>query len=201
MCAYVWQLTILEIAYTPVQFMKLLAFAASNSQRSINRALVKYSLGRIKNISPELEIELLDLNDFEMPIYSIDRENDTGIPEKAQDFLKHIGEADFVLVSFAEHNGFVTAAWKNIFDWMSRIDAKVWQQKPIAMLAATPGGRAGQNVLASQAMLAPHFGGELIGQLGIGGWNNAWDPDKETLLADTEIKALDELLTNLLQEN
>jgi NAD(P)H-dependent FMN reductase len=85
-----------------------------------------------------------------MPIYSIDRERDGGIPGPAHDFCGRIGAADAVLVSFDEHNDFVTAAWKNVFDWMSRIEMKLWQGKPVVMLAASPGPRAGANVLASQ---------------------------------------------------
>lgn len=43
---------------------KLLAFGASNSSDSINKQLAKYSSKQFKNVN----IELLDLNDYEMPI-------------------------------------------------------------------------------------------------------------------------------------
>jgi len=39
-------------------------------------------------------VKFLDLNDFEMPIYSIDRETESGIPDLAKSFYKEIGEAD-----------------------------------------------------------------------------------------------------------
>ena len=72
--------------------MKLLAFAASNSRESINRQLVDYAVGLLADGQIEgvpagaLEISSLDLNDFEMPIYSIDRQNADGIPQPAHDF-------------------------------------------------------------------------------------------------------------------
>ncbi len=50
-----------------------------------------------------MTVETIDLNDYEMPIYSIDRQNDGGIPQLAHDFFDKIGEADAVLISFAEH--------------------------------------------------------------------------------------------------
>ena len=135
--------------------LKILAFAASNSRNSINRDLVEHAASRFRDeIEAEAEIEFLDLNDFEMPIYSIDRERANGIPTPARTLFEKIGAADALLVSFAEHNGFVSAAWKNTFDWMSRIEMKIWQGKPVVMLAASPGPRAGANVLASQQMLA-----------------------------------------------
>lgn len=178
--------------------MTILAFAATNSRHSINRALIGHATSRLERVAPGARIAMLDLNDYEMPIYSIDREKADGIPAPAQDFFDRIGAAEGVLVSFAEHNGFVTAAWKNVFDWMSRIEMKLWQGKPVAMLAASPGPRAGANVLASQQMLAPRFGADLRGSLGIGKWPDAWDAAGKRLLRPEDIGALDNLLGQLV---
>ncbi len=179
--------------------MKILAFAASNSRNSINRALIEFAASRLQaQILPGAEIEFVDLNDYEMPIYSKDRELETGIPSAAQSFLDKIGGADAVLVSFAEHNGSVTAAWKNIFDWMSRIDMKLWQGKALVMLAATPGGRAGAGVLGIQEMIAPFFGAALRGTLGIGKWAESWDVKNGSLVKADDVAALDGLLTALV---
>ncbi|MFT5707446.1 MAG: chromate reductase, partial [Oceanospirillaceae bacterium] len=62
--------------------MKLLAFAASNSTKSINKQLATFTTTLIEHT----QVELLDLNDYEMPIYSEDREQASGIPAKAQQF-------------------------------------------------------------------------------------------------------------------
>ncbi|SLN73540.1 NADPH-dependent FMN reductase [Roseisalinus antarcticus] len=180
--------------------MRILAFAASNSRRSINRVLVENAVSRLHDtIAPEAKTERLDLNDYDMPIYSIDREREAGIPAPALDFFGQIGAADAVLVSYAEHNGSVTAAWKNLFDWMSRIEMKLWQGKPLVMLAASPGSRAGAGVLADQSRLAPHFGAELRGTLGIGKWAEAWDAEALALARPEDRAALDALLFRLVQ--
>ncbi|MEO0916771.1 MAG: NAD(P)H-dependent oxidoreductase [Pseudomonadota bacterium] len=175
--------------------MKILAFAASNHSQSINRALVGYAADRLQHLRPEAQIEFVDINDFEMPIYSVDREKADGIHPLAQNFFEIIGAADAVLVSFAEYNGYVTAAWKNIYDWMSRINAKVWQDKPIVILAATPGPRAGANVLGTQEFTAPFFGMDLKGQHGVGKWAEAWDGT--TLTREEDIAAIDAALAKL----
>lgn len=179
--------------------MKLMAISASNSRASINRSLVSYATDRLRGIleiNPDIDVP--DLNEFEMPLYSIDRENETGIPLPAHDFFNRIGSSDALLVSFAEHNGSVTAAWKNLFDWMSRVDTNVWQGKPLAMLAATPGPRAGAGVLGNQAMLAPHFGAKVVGKLGIGNWTTSWDAQMKKLTQNPHIDALDQLLSKLV---
>ena len=98
--------------------MKILAFAGSNSKNSINKELLNYTLGKLENV----EIDLVDINDFEMPIYSIDRQIENGFPELAVDFHKKVEAADGLIISLVEHNGNFSVALKNILDWVSRID-------------------------------------------------------------------------------
>ncbi|MEM6889282.1 MAG: NAD(P)H-dependent oxidoreductase [Pseudomonadota bacterium] len=176
--------------------MKILAFAASNHSNSINRQLVNYAAGRLAQMQPSVQIEYLDLNDYEMPIYSIDREKADGIHSSAKAFYEKIGEADALLIAFAEYNGFVTSAWKNIFDWMSRIDMKIWQDKDAVILAATPGSRAGANVLNSQETLAPFFGMNIKGKFGVGLWNDSWDGN--VLIKQEDTEGVDAALQGLL---
>jgi NAD(P)H-dependent FMN reductase len=122
---------------------KILAFGASSSRQSINKKFANYAANQVENG----EVVLLDLNDFEMPIYSIDREKENGIHELAHKFKEHISNADGIIISFAEHNGAYSAAFKNIFDWVSRIESDVWSSKPMYLLSTSPGGRGGQSVL------------------------------------------------------
>lgn len=49
--------------------MKIVAFAGSNSSTSINKELVKYTLKQFSND----EVILLDLNDFQAPLFSVDQ--------------------------------------------------------------------------------------------------------------------------------
>lgn len=134
--------------------MKILAFAASNSRESINGILANY----VAHLVPGAHVDLLDINDYEMPIFSVEREKDLGSPKQAQAFFEKIGSADAIIISYAEHNGSYTAAYKNLFDWTSRIDTKVFQQKPMLILSTSPGPGGGKNVLASALNSAPHFG-------------------------------------------
>ena len=110
--------------------MKITAFAATNSTQSINLALVKSALHTFQ----EHEIQILDLNDYEMPIYSPER-NQGGIPEKALAFNQILQESDALIIGLAEHNGTFSTAFKNIFDWGSRADKAFFQQKPMLLLS------------------------------------------------------------------
>lgn len=121
----------------------ILAFGASNSKKSINKQLASF----VANQVADAEVNLVDLNDYEMPIYSIDREQESGIPQLAHDFKEQITKCDAIVISFAEHNGAYSVAFKNVFDWLSRIDQDVWLGKPMFLLATSPGGRGGKTVL------------------------------------------------------
>lgn len=133
--------------------MKILAFAGSNSSTSINKELVKFVLKSFQND----EINLIDLRDYDMPIYSVDREKQ-GFPEKAHLFLKEIENCDAIICSLAEHNRSYSAAFKDIFDWSSRINVKVFQDKPMFLMTTSPGGFGGGNVMNTAKTFFPQFG-------------------------------------------
>ena len=122
---------------------KIIAFAGSSSKKSINKQLVTFTSTLFENS----ESEIVDLNEYEMPIYSADIEQENGIPQLAIDFYKKLGSADLIIISLAEHNGAYSSAFKNIFDWTSRYNSKLFQQKPILLMATSPGPRGGLGVL------------------------------------------------------
>ncbi|WP_299793387.1 NAD(P)H-dependent oxidoreductase [uncultured Shewanella sp.] len=151
--------------------MKLLAFAASNSSASINKQLATYAASLVEGA----EIEILDINDYEMPIYSQERENELGQPELAQQFFAKIGSVDGIIISFAEHNGSYTAAYKNLFDWTSRIDMKVFQNKPMVLLATSPGPGGAATVLAAATGSAPYFAADVKASLSVPSFYDNFD--------------------------
>jgi chromate reductase, NAD(P)H dehydrogenase (quinone) len=149
--------------------MKIFAFAASNSRQSVNKKLLQFVCGYFK----EAETELADLNSYEMPIYSADRERETGIPQAAIDFAAKIDAADCLIISFAEHNGAYTAAFKNIFDWVSRIPGrKAFGDKPMLLTATSPGARGGAGVLDLAQKRMPFSGGRVLGVFSLPSFNN-----------------------------
>ncbi|MCO6173516.1 NAD(P)H-dependent oxidoreductase [Flavobacterium sp. NRK F10] len=137
--------------------MKIVAFAGSTSSTSINRELVKFVLRSF----PDDTVNLLDLNDFEMPVFSVDRE-EKGFPEQAHQFLAAIAESDVIICSMSEHNKNFTAAFKNIFDWCSRINVKVFQDKKMFLMSTSPGGYGGGNSMALAQKNFPAFGADII---------------------------------------
>ncbi|MFT7560112.1 MAG: chromate reductase [Flavobacteriales bacterium] len=174
--------------------MKVLAFAASSSKNSINQKLVKYAASLVDGA----EIELLDLNDFEMPIFSVDKEAEIGKHPVAQKFIAAIAAADALLISFAEHNGSYSAAYKNLFDWASRVEQKVYQGKPAVFLATSPGPGGARNVLAAAVSSAPHFGVDLKAQLSVAKFFDVFDVEQSVIKDDGVANELKAALSQLM---
>jgi len=151
--------------------MKLLAFAASSSKKSINKKLATYAASLVENA----QVEILDLNDYEIPIFSEDKEKELGQPGLANKFLSKIGDSDAVIISFAEHNGSYTAAYKNLFDWCSRISRNVFQEKPLVFLSTSPGPGGGANVLDAASKSAKYFAGDVKATLSIPSFYDNFD--------------------------
>jgi len=121
---------------------KILAFAGSTSSTSINKKLAIYAAENLENTS----FDIIDLRDFEMPMYSEDEEKN-GFSENTKKFSGLLDKYDGFILSLAEHNGSYAAAFKNIFDWSSRVEANVFRDKPLLLMATSPGGMGGRFVL------------------------------------------------------
>jgi len=167
--------------------LKIVAFSTSNSKNSINKKLAAYVAGLFDGA----DIEVLDLNDYEIPLFSVDREAEIGQAEPAKDFLAKIASADFLVVSTAEHNGNFPAAWKNLFDWCTRIEKQVFQNTPMILLSTSPGGRGGATVMEIALNSFPRFGTEIKAHLSIPNFNDHFDSEANEL---TDASYKDELM-------
>ena len=157
--------------------MKIIAFAATNHSKSINKQLIEYAASLLTKV----DVEILDLNHYELPLYSQDREEELGHPKLAKAFLAKIADSDGLIISFAEHNGSYTVAYKNIFDWCSRIEPKVFQNKPMVLLATSPGSMGASTVLAAAIQSAPYFDGIVKASLSIPSFFDNFDNEKQQL--------------------
>ena len=174
---------------------KVLAFGASSSSRSINKKLAYYSVHRLKDV----EINYVELNDFELPLFSVDLEEEIGHPAAAIRFKDLIKNADGIIISFAEHNGNYTAVFKNLLDWISRVEKSTWLAKPMLLLATSPGGRGGQGVLDIAGKRFPFMDGVIVAEFSLPFFYKNFDPEKGIL--DEELKEKFEQVLLIFQES
>jgi NAD(P)H-dependent FMN reductase len=172
--------------------MKITAFGASYSRTSINRQWAEYVSVQIPG---DNTLRVLDLNDYDLPVYTVEREKELGIPASVGQFVDELNAADLIVVSFAEYNGTYTAGFKNLFDWASRHQLKMFENKPMILLAAAPGPRGGATVLQTAVERFPRHGARVIGSMALPRFKETFNPEQG--LVDPELrKELDALITS-----
>lgn len=172
---------------------KIITIAGSNSQKSINKSLLSYTSSLIENT----EIISIDLNDYILPIYGVDYEAENGIPSAIKRLNEIFDTADGFMVSLAEHNGSYAAAFKNTIDWLSRANMKVWREKPMLLMATSPGGRGGATVLQSAKAYFPFLGGDVIADFSL---PNFYDNFSDAEISNQELKKELNMKVQLFEE-
>ncbi|UFH46110.1 NAD(P)H-dependent oxidoreductase [Flavobacterium galactosidilyticum] len=172
--------------------MKIIAFGASPSKNSINKKLAAYAADLFENA----EVEVLDLNDFQMPLFSIDVEKEIGKHALAQAFLDKIATATILVVSLAENNGNYSAAFKNVFDWCTRIRKDVFQDKPMLVMATSTGAKGGASVLGIAKNAFPFYGGNIKATFSLPSFDTNFDIEKGGISNIELRKELQKLITD-----
>jgi NAD(P)H-dependent FMN reductase len=180
---------------------KIIAFGASNSSQSINKQLAEYTSTQLQKV----DVTILDLNNFELPVYSTDIEKQSGIPANAMRFLQFIQECDAIIISLAEYNGLHTSAFKNLWDWLSRIPMEkpmnIWDNKPMFLLGTSPSKREESNVMKVSLQLFPMFGATIISNFHLPSFNHFFKDEeiiepKQKALFTIELEKFQNYLNN-----
>ena len=158
--------------------MKIIGFAASNSSVSINQQLVSHALKLVEHT------ELIILSDYIAPIYSEDLEKAEGIPPAIKNLDAKLKEADKIVISVSEHNGNISAFFKNILDWLSRNNRDFLSDKQVIILSASPGGGGAKSALNITERTLPFFGAEVASTLSVKGFHDIF---KDGKIVDQEL--------------
>jgi len=172
--------------------MKIIAFGGSPSKNSINKKLATYAAHLFENA----EVEVLDLNNFQIPLFSVDIEAEIGQHDLAKAFLAKIAQADILVVSLAENNGNYSAAFKNVFDWCTRITKKIFQDKPMLLMATSTGAKGGGSVLGIAKNAFPFYGGNIKATFSLPSFNDNFDVEKGRISNQELDKQLREIVRN-----
>lgn len=168
--------------------MNILAFGASTSKSSINQQFAHFAAHQFEG-----EINMIDLNDFEMPLFSVDKEKENGFPEEAHELHEIIENSDFLVISMTEHNGSYSAAFKNTLDWCSRLDNNVFHEKPMLLISTSPGKLGAKFVLEAALSRFPRHSANIIGHFSL---PNFGDNFKDGIINEELAKEFSDLIAN-----
>jgi NAD(P)H-dependent FMN reductase len=158
---------------------KILAFAGSNSSKSINKELVTYTVGIIDK--EEYQVEHVLLEDFSLPMFGTDLEEESGIPENAKKLRELFLGCDGFIFSSPEHNGLPPAFLKNHLDWISRVDkTSIFNDKPVFIMSTSPGPRGGSSNRDNLASILSYWGARDVESFGLPSFFNNFKENKIT---------------------
>lgn len=174
----------------------LLAFAGSNSSTSINYKLVAYTVSLI----PDHKVQLLDMHKFPFPMFSEDLEREEGYSNALRELYADIRNSEALILSVNEHNGQPSAYFKNLVDWLSRIDRRFLEEKPILLMATSNGKRGAKGSMGLVEQLLLRFGALSVKTFSLPEFSSNFEAEKgilDTRLTQEHKQALDSLLQTL----
>ncbi len=121
--------------------MRILAFAASLKETSLNRRLLRLA-ARLAS-EGGATVEMGDFADFVCPNYDADLEAAEGVPVGAVRLGKQLDQVDGILLSSPEYNSSLPGTLKNTIDWVSRLKPLPWRGKSGLLMAVSDGAFGG----------------------------------------------------------
>jgi chromate reductase len=181
---------------------KLLMFAGSARNASTNKQLAALAASTAQKAGTK--VTLIDLKDFEMPIYDGDLEGDAGLPENAKRLKQLFVEHDGLFIASPEYNSSFSPLLKNALDWISRRhtenEPSLWayKGKVAALGAVSPGALGGLRGLVPLRMMLGNIGVTVVPkQVAISNGLSAFD-DAGALKNEQQSKMLKATLDQLI---
>jgi NAD(P)H-dependent FMN reductase len=145
---------------------KFLMFAGSARKASTNKQLAALAASTAK--AEGADVTLIDLKDFEMPLYDGDLEQDRGLPENAKRLKQLFVEHDGIFIASPEYNSSISPLLKNALDWISRphteSEPPLWafNGKVMAIGSVAPGAFGGLRGLVLLRMMLGNIGVAVV---------------------------------------
>lgn len=156
--------------------LRILAFAGSARRESLNRKLLAVAVQDAREAGAE--VTLVDLNDFSLPLYHGDLEDEQGMPPDATRLVDLISSHPALLIASPEYNSFFTPLLKNTIDWCTRADENPFAGRVAAVISASPGVYGGVRSAQHLRHLLLHLGCHLVpAQCSVSKADQAFAPD------------------------
>ena len=177
--------------------VKILAFAGSSRRESLNRKFLAVAVQEVKHAGGE--VTLVELSDYELPLYNGDLEDASGMPANARKLVDLIKGHTGLLIASPEYNSSITALLKNTIDWCSRADDNPFTGRVVAVISASPGAYGGNRSLKTTQQILLHLGAHIVPAMAsLPAAHKAFGPDGQ--LTDTRaLKGVQELAKALVE--
>lgn len=163
--------------------MNILIISSSLSKKSQSRKMAEYILNRLN--SEEIDIEMLDLRDYNLPFCNGDEDSDISI---VMDLKSMIREAQGILIATPIYNYNVNAAIKNLIE----LTGSGWSDKVVGFICSAGGKSSYMSVMSLANSLMLDFRCIVIPRF-------VYTDDDSRQLDDSIKKRLDQLSSELIR--
>lgn len=144
--------------------IRLFACAGSTRKESLNKKLIRVAT---EIAQEQVEVDLIDLKDYPMPLYDGDLEQQHGIPDNALKIKEKMCQAHGFLLACPEYNSSISAVLKNTIDWVSRPvpneeNLVAFKGKLVGLLSASPGALGGLRNLYHMRQMFLNLGSLVV---------------------------------------
>lgn len=177
--------------------IKILAFSGSARQGSLNQKFLLATVDAVRGLG--VEVTLISLKDYPLPLYDGDLEEKEGLPANARGLVDLIKGHAGLLIASPEYNAMITPLLKNTLDWCTRADDDPFPGRVAAVVSASPGALGGIRSLKLAQQLLLHLGCHVVpGNTMLPQAHKAFGPDGN-LTDPRALKAVQELAAKLVE--
>ena len=175
---------------------KILFFAGSNSSKSINHRLIVFASSQIAGHA----VEVIKLTDYELPLFGEDIEREKGYSVDLKLLYNKLKNADALVISVNEHNGTVSAYFKNTIDWLSRLDRKFLEGKKVLLMSTSNGKRGAASALEYTKNILPRLGATVVESFSIPFYSENFSEETNSISNEVLLLGFTDVLQNFVHQ-
>ena len=172
----------------------MLVFVGSNSSKSINEQLTKAVLKELNVTNTFIDLKTLDI-----PLFSEDLEREIKSPKGIEFLKEQIDAFEHIFITTNEHNGNLSAFFKNILDWLSRLDKSFLENKKVFILSTSNGKRGGLSANESLQKVVERSGCKIYESYAFASFSENFNKETQQITNEDFLKEIDEKLNIILQ--
>ena len=172
----------------------MLVFVGSNSSKSINEQLTKAVLKELNVTHTFLDLKTLDI-----PLFSEDLEREIKSPKGIVTLKEQIDAFEHIFITTNEHNGNLSAFFKNTLDWLSRADKTFLQGKKVFILSTSNGKRGGLGANESLQKMIERFGCEVYESYAFSSFSENFNKETQQITNKDFLQEIDNKLNRILK--
>ena len=172
----------------------MLVFVGSNSSKSINEQLTKAVLKELNVTHTFLDLKTLDI-----PLFSEDLEREIKSSKGIVSLKDQIDTFEHIFITTNEHNGNLSAFFKNILDWLSRADKSFLQGKKVFILSTSNGKRGGLGANESLQKMIERFGCEVYESYAFSSFSENFNKETQQITNKDFLQEIEQKLNRILK--